>query len=72
MGIRSARRLTTAAASAQLDILRRRHSAYLGMAAAARARALKEPQWLQPAESVWCLDRAADVRILIMACKGMS
>jgi hypothetical protein len=70
MGIRSARRLTTAATSAHLDILRRRHSAYLGMAAAARARALKEPQWVQPAETVWCLDRAADTRALISWVKG--
>jgi hypothetical protein len=65
MGILSANRLTTAATAAHLDILRRRHRAYLDMAATARARAGKDPQWHQPAESVWCLDRAADTRALI-------
>jgi len=70
MGIRSARRLTSAAHNAQLDILRRRHRAYLDMAATARQRAGKDPQWHQPAELVWCLDRAADTRTLIAWAKG--
>jgi hypothetical protein len=70
MGIRSARRLTTAANTAHLDILRRRHAAYLDMAATARARAGKDPQWHQPAELVWCLDRAADTRTLIAWAKS--